>query len=65
MDARRGQDAAVLKVSEASGGIFTATLAAGCECRDATFPPDVINWPKMPRIARPGRESELACCLSN
>ncbi len=65
MDARRDKDASVFQTVQAAGGISAATRAARREDRNATFPSDAINWPKMPRIAHPGRERELANCLSN
>ena len=65
MDAWRGKDAPVLQGGKASGGLFAKTSPTGREDRPATFPPDAMNWPKMPRIARAGRQGELANCLSN
>ncbi len=65
MDAWRGKDASVLQVDKASGGLSAKTPATGREDRPATFPPNAINWPKMSRVTRAGRQSELANRLSN
>ncbi len=55
MDARGGQNTSVLQDGEAAGGISSTTLAARREDRHAAFPPDAINWAKMPRTTCPGR----------
>jgi hypothetical protein len=51
MDARRGKDASVLEVGEATGGILASTFAAWRENWHAAFAADAVNRQKVPRVA--------------